>query len=93
MAYNKGAYVEHAAIRVNDIHWHIRFFKEVLGMPVREIDGPEDNPNQYWTVGGIQLIATPGFEAPRAMMPVGWRTWESWLTTWMPRFVKPGSGM
>lgn len=64
MAYNKSAYVEHVAIRVKDIHWHIRFFKQVLGMPVREIDGPEDNPNQYWTVGGIQLIATPGFDAP-----------------------------
>ena len=58
------AYVEHVAIRVKDINWHIKFFYEVLGMDVREIDGPTNNPNQYWTVGGMQLIATPHFEAP-----------------------------
>ena len=61
---NRFAYVEHVAIRVRDIHWHIRFFREVLGMEVREIDGPVDDPRQYWTVGGIQLMATPGFAAP-----------------------------
>ena len=55
------SYVEHVAIRVADIHWHIRFFREVLGMTEREIDGPSDNPRQYWTVGGVQLMATPGF--------------------------------
>jgi catechol 2,3-dioxygenase-like lactoylglutathione lyase family enzyme len=58
------AYVEHVAVRVNDIHWHIRFFHEVLGMDVRAIDGPTEDPRQYWTVGGLQLIATPGFSAP-----------------------------
>ncbi|MGB0662613.1 MAG: VOC family protein [Pontibacterium sp.] len=59
------AYVEHVAIRVKDIHWHIRFFKDVFGMDVREVDGPVDNPRQYWTVGGIQLMATPDLnEAP-----------------------------
>ena len=30
------AYVEHVAVRVRDIHWHIQFFYEVLGMDVRE---------------------------------------------------------
>lgn len=58
------AYVEHVAVRVHDIHWHIRFFREVLGMEMREISGPADNPGQYWTLGGMQLIATPGFQAP-----------------------------
>lgn len=57
------AYVEHVAVRVHDIHWHIRFFREVLGMEMREVAGPSDNPSQYWTVGGMQLIATPGFKA------------------------------
>lgn len=57
------AYVEHVAIRVKDIQWHIRFFYEVLGMDVREIDGPTDDPKQYWTIGGMQLVATPDFEA------------------------------
>ncbi len=58
------SYVEHVAVRVRDIHWHIRFFNEVLGMTVREIDGPADAPRQYWTVGGLQLMSTADFTAP-----------------------------
>ena len=58
------SYVEHVAVRVRDIHWHIGFFNEVLGMTVREIDGPADAPRQYWTVGGMQLMSTTGFAAP-----------------------------
>lgn len=58
------AFVEHVAIRVRDIHWHIRFFREALGMEMREVDGPADSPNQYWTLGGLQFIATPDFQAP-----------------------------
>jgi catechol 2,3-dioxygenase-like lactoylglutathione lyase family enzyme len=55
------SYLEHVAIRVQDIHWHIRFFGEVLGQPLREVDGTLENPRQYWTLGGLQLMATPGF--------------------------------
>lgn len=58
------AYLEHVAIRVKDIHWHIRFFKEVLGMGLRDLHGTPEQPSQYWTLGGMQLIATPQFEAP-----------------------------
>lgn len=58
------AYVEHVAVRVHDIHWHIRFFREVLGMEMREVAGTPENPSQYWTVGGMQLMSTPGFQAP-----------------------------
>lgn len=58
------SYVEHIAVRVKDIQWHINFFYEVLGMDVREIDGPTDAPRQYWTVGGMQLMSTPDFVAP-----------------------------
>lgn len=65
------SYVEHVALRVKDIQWHIRFFYAVLGMQVREIDGPEDAPSQYWTVGGLQLISTPDFIAP-ATVDTGW---------------------
>ena len=64
MAYSQKSYVEHVAVRVSDIQWHINFFYEVLGMDVREIDGPLDAPNQYWTIGGMQLMSTPGFSAP-----------------------------
>lgn len=61
MPYQKRAYLEHTAIRVKDIHWHIRFFEEALNMPIRMMHGEEKNPSQVWTVGGIQLIADPNF--------------------------------
>ena len=64
MAYTQKSYVEHVAVRVKDIQWHINFFYEALGMDVREIDGPTDAPHQYWTIGGMQLMSTPGFDAP-----------------------------
>jgi catechol 2,3-dioxygenase-like lactoylglutathione lyase family enzyme len=57
------AYVEHVALRVRDIAWHIAYFREVLGMPMREVDGPPDRPRQYWTLGGLQFIATPDLQA------------------------------
>jgi len=51
-------------VRVKDIQWHINFFYEALGMDVREIDGDPASPRQYWTIGGMQLMSTPDFEAP-----------------------------
>lgn len=60
MAYSKRAYVEHAAIRVRDIEWHIRFFRDVLGMTLRD-DRRGETPSQVWTIGGVQLIADPDF--------------------------------
>ncbi|NDH51075.1 MAG: VOC family protein [Betaproteobacteria bacterium] len=64
MAALQRSYVEHVAVRVSDIQWHMRFFSEVLGMEVREIEGSTDAPNQYWTIGGMQLISDPDFVAP-----------------------------
>jgi catechol 2,3-dioxygenase-like lactoylglutathione lyase family enzyme len=61
------AYVEHVAIRVKDIKWHMKFFYDVLDMDVRQVDvsdGSDPNePRQYWSVGGVQLINSPSFEA------------------------------
>lgn len=57
--------VDHVAVRVADIGWHIRFFREVLDMPVREVDGPREAPRQAWLQGGIQLIDAPGMAAER----------------------------
>jgi len=65
---NNRAYVEHVAIFVRDIHWHIRFFREVLGMEMREVDGTEAEPRQYWTIGGFQLIARPDFDGPEGRL-------------------------
>lgn len=64
----KRSYVEHVAVRVKDIQWHIRFFREVLGMTVREVDGTADAPTQIWTVGGMQLMADPDFEGPEGRL-------------------------
>jgi glyoxylase I family protein len=58
----KKAYLEHVAFKVKDIQWHIRFFREVLGMTLRDVDGEETSPRQAWTFGGLQLMADPDFE-------------------------------
>ena len=62
------AYLEHVAIFVRDIHFHIRFFEEVLGMTMREIDGTPEEPRQYWTLGGMQFIATPDVGGPEGRL-------------------------
>ena len=67
MAYGKRAYVEHAAIRVRDIEWHIRFFRDVLGITLRD-DRRGQTPSQVWTIGGVQLIADPDFEGPEGRL-------------------------
>lgn len=61
MAYQKQSYMEHVAIYVKDLDWHIRFFREALGMMLRD---ESQYPNQVWTIGGIQLISNPAYEAP-----------------------------
>ncbi len=68
MTYRKQSYVEHVAIFMKDIDWHIRFFREVLGMALRKVEGPADDPVQVWTIGGIQLKSAPGFEGPEGRM-------------------------
>jgi glyoxylase I family protein len=68
MAYRKKSYVDHVAVRVKDIDWHIRFFRDALGMPIREVDGPSDNPRQVWTVGGVQLVADHDFAGPEGRL-------------------------
>jgi catechol 2,3-dioxygenase-like lactoylglutathione lyase family enzyme len=68
MAYQKKSYVEHVAVWVKDIQWHIRFFHDVLGMTMREVDGTVESPRQFWTVGGMQFIASPEFEGPEGRL-------------------------
>lgn len=62
------AYLEHVAIWVRDIHWHIRFFHDVLGMTMREVQGTEADPVQYWSLGGMQFIAKPDFTGPEGRL-------------------------
>ena len=61
--------VDHVAVKVADIDWNIRFFEEVLDMPVREVDGPRESPRQVWLKGGIQLISAPDGAAGPAPQP------------------------
>jgi catechol 2,3-dioxygenase-like lactoylglutathione lyase family enzyme len=68
MACRNRSYVEHVAVRVKDIDWHIRFFREALGMPIREVDGPRERPKQVWTIGGMQLLADPDFTGPEGRL-------------------------
>ena len=68
MANAHKAYLEHVAIFVRDIHWHIRFFEDVLGMTIREVDGTLEAPRQYWTLGGMQFIAMPDFVGPEGRL-------------------------
>jgi lactoylglutathione lyase len=62
------AYLEHVALWVSDIHWHIRFFREVCGMTMREVQGPPEDPLQCWTLGGMQFIASPDFAGPEGRL-------------------------
>ncbi len=68
MTHGSKAYLEHVAIWVRDIHWHIRFFHDVLGMPLREVQGTVEQPQQVWTLGGLQFIASPHFEGPEGRL-------------------------
>ncbi|MDB5918309.1 MAG: Glyoxalase/bleomycin resistance protein/dioxygenase [Massilia sp.] len=68
MAYQRKSYVEHVAVWVKDIDWHIRFFHDVLGMTMREVAGPADAPEQFWTIGGMQFIAAPDFKGPEGRL-------------------------
>jgi catechol 2,3-dioxygenase-like lactoylglutathione lyase family enzyme len=60
--------LEHVALWVKDIHWHIRFFRDVCGMTMREVQGSEQDPVQYWTLGGLQFIASPDFAGPEGRL-------------------------
>lgn len=62
------AYLEHVAIWVKDIQWHIRFFEDVLGMTMREVDGTLQAPRQYWTLGGLQFIHAPQHDEPEGRL-------------------------
>ena len=68
MAYTKKSYVEHVAVCVKDIDWHIRFFKDVLGMTIREETPAGQTPYQVWTIGGMQLMSDPNFAGPEGRL-------------------------
>jgi hypothetical protein len=68
MAYTKKTFLEHTAVYVKDIQWHIRFFEQALNMPVERVQGDKADPIQVWTVGGMQLVAAKDFNGPEGRM-------------------------
>ena len=68
MSTSPKAYVEHVAVWVKDIHWHVRFFSDVCGMTMREVQGSLEAPLQYWTLGCMQFIASPDFKGPEGRL-------------------------
>lgn len=56
MTYHADAIIDHCAVLVEDVSWHIHFFEDVFGFTVRDIAGDPDRPDQVWLNGGIQLI-------------------------------------
>lgn len=62
------AYVEHVAVWVKDIHWHIRFFHDVFGMTLREVQGSVEAPTQYWNLGGMQFMSAADFDGPEGRL-------------------------
>ena len=55
------AYLEHMALYVKDLDWHIEFFKEVLDMDIRMTNGQSSPNRQVWLYGGLQLIEDLNF--------------------------------
>ena len=55
------SYLEHMALKVSDIEWHVKFFEEVFDMPVRMTLGEAPN-RKIWLHAGIQLNEETEFE-------------------------------
>ena len=72
MPYRGASYLEHTAVRVKDIHWHLRFFEQALGMLVRSVQGDPQDPVQVWLVGGVQLVSDKdSVSSPGALAHLG----------------------
>ena len=63
------AYVEHVAIRVPDVDRHVAFFREVLGLGIRDEQPAHGaRPRQVWVLGSVQLIEDPDFAGPEGRL-------------------------
>ena len=64
------AYIEHVAIQVKDIDWHVRFFAEVLGLGIRAEQPAQAHIGRQGLGAerGVQLISDPSFEGPEARL-------------------------
>ena len=55
------SYLEHMALKVSVIEWHVKFFEGVFNMPVRMTLGEAPN-RKIWLHAGIQLNEETDFE-------------------------------
>ena len=61
MSYATKGYLEHSAIFVKDMDWHIAFFQDVFGMGIRTKTMDGGKIAQVWLYGGVQLTAKTDF--------------------------------
>lgn len=53
------AYIEHAAYKVENLDWYVRFFSEVFEMEVTRQAVASNGSRQVWLMGGVQLCEQP----------------------------------
>ena len=54
---SKRAFIDHVAVAVQDLAWHLDFFTRVMGMKERRRqETPEGKVLQVWLDGGVQLV-------------------------------------
>ncbi len=56
------SYVEHTAVFVSDLDYHIKFFAEVFNMTVTKTGEKEGKVWQVWLSGGVQLVEDKTFK-------------------------------
>lgn len=52
----------HTAIRVANLTKALRFYSDLMGLPILRVRGPVDNPESVW-LPGLQLVVDPGVAA------------------------------
>ena len=55
-------YLEHSAIFVKDMDWHLKFFETVFDMGIRSKSMNGDKIAQVWLHGGMQLTVKDDFD-------------------------------
>jgi lactoylglutathione lyase len=59
------ATTNHTALRVRDMEAALRFYRDLIGLPVLRSQGPDEAPDSVW-LPGLQLVRARGGEVPVA---------------------------
>lgn len=65
------AYLEHTAIFVKDIRWHMHFFEKTMQLTERKRKEENGELQIVWLHGGIQLVAVAEEKAQGALAHLG----------------------